>query len=181
VGKKELPDKVFRHAVARAPFGIAVVGGGNEWLYVNRALAESFGYALPEWPENRTWWDLTHDADRDGDQACVNACLLPNGPNGYTLEKRYNRKNPGEFFWAEVTVSVIRDNDGNFENFISFVVPTDRPAISATLATILISNWKPVSATSIGGFFLIAWAFGLISTEKLKQILEILLTWRPIG
>lgn len=170
----KIPEKVFRQAFDSAPFGVAVVGGNNEWLYVNKALAESFGYALAEWPKNRTWRDFTLDKDIDGDQAAVDECKKRNGPNGYSLEKRYHRKNEGEWFWAELTVDVVRADDGEFQHFISYIVPKGQPAIRAAMLLWLVKNWKPIGAAIVGGAISIGWAFGLISDEKFEALKELI-------
>lgn len=169
------PQSVFRHAFDHSPFGIAIVSGNNEWLYVNRSLAESFGYALQEWPKDRTWWDHTVDSDRDGDQAAVNACKETGGSDGYTMEKRYHRKKAGEWFWAELTVSVVRDEQGMFQYFVSYVVPIGRPARSAVLLSFMLANWKYCGAGSLVALVLILWAFGLITTDKAKELLNLFL------
>lgn len=171
---RDIPAKVFQQAFDSAPFGVAVVGAHNEWLYVNEALAESFGYALAEWPQKRTWWDFTCDQDRDGDQAAVNDCLQRNGSDGYSMEKRYIRKNPGEWFWAELTVDVVRDADGEFEYFISYIVPKDRPKLQAALFSWAIRHWKPIGGAITFAVIVLGWAFGLISDEKFEALRRIL-------
>lgn len=172
--KKDIPPKVFQEAFDHSPVGTAVVGRNNEWLYINESLASAFGFAIAEWPDDRTWRDFTIDKDIDGDQKAVNACLQRNGPSGYTLEKRYHGKNEGEWFWAKLTVCSVRDSKGELEYFISYIQPKPRPHLANALLALAIKNWKPVSAASTASFFMICWAFDLITTEKLKEILEII-------
>lgn len=180
-GNPEIPCKVFKQAFDHSPVGTAIVGADNEWLYVNEACAAAFGYGLLEWPHDRTWRDFTVDKDIDGDQQSVDACLQRNGLNRYTLDKRYHRKNEGEWFWAKLSVHVVRDEDGNFQYFVSYIEPKPRPPLSTAVLAVALKHWKPVSSVSAASFFIILWVLELITTEKLKKILEILMLWPTNG
>ena len=169
-----IPGKVFSEAFDAAPFGVAVVGLNNEWLYVNEALAQTFGYALAEWPKDRTWRDFTVDDDIDGDQAAVNACLQRNGPDGYTLDKRYHRKNAGEWFWAKLTVHAVRDDDGNCQYFVSYVTPKERPGFQAALFLWAVRNWKPIGASLTAVVLVVGWVLGWIPDDKFHALRKIL-------
>lgn len=173
----QIPPKVFHEAFDAAPFGVAVVGRDNEWLYVNEALASTFGYALAEWPKERTWRDFTVDDDIDGDQKAVNECLQRNGPNGYTLDKRYHRKNAGEWFWAKLTVHVVRDSEGKFEYFVSYITPKERPGLQSALFAWALKNWKPIGATITFVVLVLGWVFGLIPDDKFHALRKILFQW----
>jgi|DEB0MinimDraft_6_1074348.scaffolds.fasta_scaffold00215_22 PAS domain S-box-containing protein len=170
----EIPHQVFREAFDHSPIGVAVVGRNNEWIYVNEACAEAFGYALAEWPHNRTWRDFTVDKDIDGDQASADPCLQRNGPDGYRLDKRYHRKNEGEWFWAKLIVHVVRDEEGEFLYFVSYIIPKERPAFQAALFAWALKHWKPVGAFVTFVVIALGWAFGFVSDEKFKALKEIL-------
>lgn len=170
----DIPCKVFKAAFDNAPWCVAVVGRDNEWLYVNEALAQTFGYALAEWPKERTWRDFTVDDDIDGDQKAVNECLQRDGPNGYTLDKRYHRKNAGEWFWAKLTVHVVRDSEGKFEYFVSYITPKERPGLQSALFAWALKNWKPIGATITFIVLVLGWVFGVIPDDKFHALRKIL-------
>lgn len=172
-GKRAIPAKVFQQAFDSAPIGIAIVSGAGQWVYVNTELCEIFGYT-PQEIKRRTWRELTVDADIDPDQEQVDLCKKRNGLDGYSMEKRYTRKNPGEWFWSSLVVSVVRDDDGNFENFISYVIPCKRPGAAVISWVWVLKNWRPIG-TAIGSALLfIAWAFGWIDGDKLEAFKKLI-------
>lgn len=167
------PD-VFKQSFDSAPIGIAVVGSDNKWLYVNEELCSIFGVAPLE-IKRRTWRDFTVDADIDADQAQIDECLKRNGPDGYCMEKRYHRKNPGEWFWASLVMSCVRDDDGNFQHFIKYVIPCSRPGAALVSWAWALKNWKPLGSVFGSGLLFIGWAFGWISSERLGVLKTIFL------
>ena len=173
-GKTKIASRVFKQAFDSAPVGIAIVGRDSHWLYVNDELCSIFGMAPLEFKQ-RTWRDFTVEADIDADQAQIDECLKRNGPDGYCMEKRYHRKNPGEWLWASLIVSVVRDADGNFEHFIKYVVPCTRPGASIVTWAWALKNWKPIGSAAASSFLFIGWAFGWISSEKLAMLKTIFL------
>ena len=166
----EIPPEVFLHSFDESPIGIAVVGAKNEWLYVNKELCRMFGYGPNAWPKDRTWRDFTMDQDIDDDQREVNACLQQNGPYGYSMEKRYHHKNPGEWFWAKLVVSVVRDSKGNFKYFVSYIAPTKRPGGATVLWMWALKNRKSVSSAFGSSILFVAWAFDWLSWDRIVSI-----------
>lgn len=167
--REEFGLKLFKQAFDSAPIGIAIVGRDSEWQYVNEELCSILGLAPLEF-KNRTWRDFTVNEDIDADQAQVNECLKRNGSNGYCMEKRYHRKAPGEWLWASLVVSVVRDSDGNFERFISYIVPCSRPGVAVISLAWAVKNWKAIGSALSASILFIGWAFGWISSEKITAI-----------
>jgi PAS domain S-box-containing protein len=95
---------------------MALVGVDGTWLEVNRAFCEFLGYSEPEL-RRTTWQALTHPDDLDADLASVEATLAGR-LDGYTMEKRYLRKD-GETIFGRLTVALVRSSDGEPRYFVS--------------------------------------------------------------
>lgn len=123
----------FRTAFERAPIGMALVATDGSWLEVNHAFCEFLGYGEGEL-RRTTWQALTHSDDLEADLASVEATLAGR-IDGYTMEKRYLRKN-GEAVLGRLTVALVRAPDGEPRYFISQLEDLSglrrlRPAVSA--------------------------------------------------
>jgi PAS domain S-box-containing protein len=108
----------FRTAFERAPIGMALVGVDGSWLEVNRSFCEFLGYSETELRET-TWQALTHPDDLDDDLASAEATLAGT-IDGYTMEKRYLRKD-GETVLGRLNVGLVRTPEGEPRYFISQV------------------------------------------------------------
>ncbi len=106
----------FRTAFERAPIGMALVATDGTWLEVNRAFCEFLGYSEREL-RRTTWQALTHPDDLDDDLASVEATLAGE-IDGYTMEKRYLRKD-GEVVFGRLNVALVRASDGTPRYFVS--------------------------------------------------------------
>jgi PAS domain S-box-containing protein len=111
-------EERFRTTFEQAAVGIAHVGLDGQWLRVNQRLCDIVGYDREELLK-LTFADITHPDDIDDDWARAHA-LLRGELNTYTLEKRYVRKD-GSPVWISLTVSILRDETGKPQNFISIV------------------------------------------------------------
>jgi PAS domain S-box-containing protein len=111
-------EERFRGTFENAAVGMAHVSLDGRFLRVNRRLCEMLGYTLADLvPLSVT--DVTHPDDLPADlvqSARVHRGEIPT----YTMEKRYRRKS-GDYFWGELTVSLLRDEQGEPLNFISVV------------------------------------------------------------
>jgi PAS domain S-box-containing protein len=108
----------FSRAVEFSPIGTALVGLDGSWLSVNHALQDFLGYSSAEL-ERLTFQDLTWPEDLDLDLGHLQA-VLAGRMGSYQIEKRYVRKD-GAVVWAELTVSLMRDAEGQPLFFISHV------------------------------------------------------------
>ena len=108
----------FRGAFDQAPIGMALVGTDGRWLRVNRALCAMLGYAESELL-GVTFQDITHPDDLADDLEQVRR-LLAGEADAYTMEKRYLDRH-GRPLWAQLSVSLVRDDDGGPRYFVSHI------------------------------------------------------------
>lgn len=108
----------FWKATEHSPIGTALVGLNGAWLNVNAALRRFLGYEASELAQ-LTFQDLTHPEDLDADLVQFHQ-LLAGEIASYQMEKRYFRKD-GVCVWAELTVSLVRDAQGQPMFFLSHV------------------------------------------------------------
>lgn len=106
----------FRTAFNGALIGIALIALDGQWICVNRALCELFGYdeaALLQ----RGPLSLTHpeDASRDREQV---GRLVAGRIRSYTAERRYLHRE-GHLVWAQLSVSLVRDENGAARHLIA--------------------------------------------------------------
>ncbi len=113
----------FRNTFEQAAVGIAHVGPDGRWLRINRKLCEILQYSEQEL-RALTFQDLTHPDDIEADLGLVRRCL-DGEIDSYRIEKRYRRKD-GSLVWAELTVALVRDDDGGPDYFISVVEDIDQ-------------------------------------------------------
>ena len=114
----ELSRQQFRATFDQAAVGIAHVAPDGRWLNVNRRLCEIVGYTRQELLQ-LSFQDITHPEDLNGDLASVQR-LLAGEIATYSMEKRYIRRD-STCIWAELTVSLVRDEAELPKYFISVV------------------------------------------------------------
>ena len=108
----------FRETFEQAAVGIAHVAPDGQWLRVNQTLCDILGYGRDELLQLR-FQDLTFPEDLDADLALLRQTLSGEIAS-YRMEKRYLHKN-GDPVWAELTVALVRRDDGSPDYFISVV------------------------------------------------------------
>ncbi len=106
----------FSSAFEYAPIGMAMVAPDGHWLKINHALQNVIGYTEQELT-SKTFQDITHPDDLELDLNYVSR-LLAGELQSYQMEKRYFHKS-GEIVWALLTVSLVKDGQGNPQHFIS--------------------------------------------------------------
>jgi diguanylate cyclase (GGDEF)-like protein/PAS domain S-box-containing protein len=111
-------DALFGSAFSYSSIGMALVGPDGRWLKVNPALCNLLGYSEKDMLEI-DFQALTYPEDLDTDLLHVNQ-LLQGDISSYEMEKRYIHSN-GATIWALLSVSLVRDNHGKPEFFISQV------------------------------------------------------------
>lgn len=121
----KMADNALRESEAqhRATFdnaavGIAHVGLDGRWLRCNDALCALTGYSREELL-TKTFTEITHPDDVGADWSAVRR-LLAGEIGTYSLEKRYIRKD-GSPLWGYLTVSLLRDEQGLPQQFISII------------------------------------------------------------
>jgi len=99
----------FRRLFEDGPVAMALIGEDMRLSEVNDAYCRLTGYAAEELRE-RTFSDITHRDDVAVGERLVRRMFAGEIP-GFGLDKRYVRKS-GETIWIQLTVSLIRDEDG---------------------------------------------------------------------
>lgn len=111
----------FRATFEQAAVGIAhvaAVGPVGRFLRINKKFCDIVGYNREEML-NLTFQDITHPDDLDTDLGHLGKLLEGDIPT-YSMEKRYFRKD-GSTVWVNLTVSLLRDEEGIPDYFVSVV------------------------------------------------------------
>ncbi|MAW60748.1 MAG: hypothetical protein CMJ94_07925 [Planctomycetes bacterium] len=118
--QRELAESEWRFRVTfeETAVGIAHIGLDGTWLRFNRAVTDLLGYE-PEQLRQLTFQDITHPDDLGPDEERV-AQVLVGEIDRYSMEKRYLHAD-GHYLWANLTVSLVRDENGEPHNFISVI------------------------------------------------------------
>lgn len=116
---QDLGEALLRLAMRHSPVGMMVTSPGGVMLAVNEAAGEMLGYAHDELVGAR-WQDITHPDDLAIDVDLVEATLAGERAS-YRLSKRYVRKD-GEVLWGDLSVALLRDDDGTPLHFISQIL-----------------------------------------------------------
>ncbi|HWR87153.1 MAG TPA: PAS domain S-box protein, partial [Acidiferrobacterales bacterium] len=111
-------EERFRATFSQAAVGIAHIAPDGHWLQINQKLCEIVGYTESELRQ-RTFQDITHPDDLDADLEHVRQ-VLAGEIQAYSMEKRAFRKD-GSIVWIDLTVSLVRDEQGVPKYFISVV------------------------------------------------------------
>ena len=111
-------EERFRSAFDHAPSGIALVAPGGKWLRVNQSLCEILGYTEAELLAT-DFQSITHSDDLALNLDYYQG-MLAGTIRTYQMEKRYLHK-AGHFVYATLSVSLVRDGDGEPLYFISQV------------------------------------------------------------
>jgi PAS domain S-box-containing protein len=99
----------FAAVFENAAIGISVTDAQGRIIAANPRFQEMLGYHAGELPA-KTFPEITHPEDLPKNLELFQE-MMTGKSEGYLLEKRYLRKN-GEYFWAQVTVSSIKETKG---------------------------------------------------------------------
>jgi PAS domain S-box-containing protein len=111
-------EERFHATFEQAAVGIAHVAPDGHFLRMNLKFCDIVGFSAEEMM-TKTFQDITHPDDLDTDLEYVRQ-LLDGEKTSYSMEKRYYRKD-GTIVWVNLTVSLVRDNEGNPKYFVSVV------------------------------------------------------------
>ena len=111
-------ENKFRQTFDLSPVGIVMVGLDNRFLRCNGAFSQSLGY-LPEELVGKTFTDVTYPEDiRIGIDEMM--AMIKGEIAISHVQKRYVRKD-GQIVWGEVLISLIKDNKGHPQYFLTIV------------------------------------------------------------
>ena len=121
----------FRNTFEQVAVGVAHVSPGGRFLKVNQRLCDILAYDNNTLL-NQTFMEITHPEDLTIDIELVQK-MLTGEINNYSLEKRYV-KSDRSIVWSNLTVSLVRNNLGHPEYFISVIEDiSDRKQAEAAL------------------------------------------------
>jgi len=104
------PREHFRSIFENARVGINLVGLDDRIIEVNPEFQNMVGYSEKEL-KDMTITEVTHPEDLEKDYELLNK-MLSEDEDRYQMEKRYITKS-GDIVWANLTVTVVRDDNGN--------------------------------------------------------------------
>lgn len=112
-------EEQFRLAFENAPHGMALVSPEGTWLKVNRALCRLTGYTCEEL-QALDLESTSHPDDLSQELRYVRHALAGQR-DAYQMEKRYRHKQ-GHDVWALLSVSLVRDADGEPRHFVAQIL-----------------------------------------------------------
>ena len=112
----------YQDLFLKAPIGICLVGPNGRFREVNDHLCQMFRRERDDLMAC-TFQDITHPGDLARDEAQLER-LLERGFGSYSMLKRYLRPD-GSHFWAQLDVTLVNDDAGQPDYFISVVRPAD--------------------------------------------------------
>jgi len=111
-------EERFRRIFQAGPLGIVLSNLDHKFTMANTHFYEMYGYSEAEL-RNMTYKDLTFPEDVYDTPAKLDA-LVKGSLAYFNVERRYRKKN-GEVFWGNLTITLLRDNEGNPRGFLSMV------------------------------------------------------------
>ncbi len=108
----------FQNTFEMAAVGVAHVDLNGNWINVNKKCCEILGYDK-KLLLSMSFQDVTFSEDLDLDLVHVNR-LIEGTQDSYDMEKRYIRSD-GNLIWANLTVSIVRNEGGKPDYFISVI------------------------------------------------------------
>lgn len=110
-------EERFRSIFENSGIGKAIFDPEGNFIKVNNSFAEMFGYDLEEF-NKMNMLDLTHPSEIEHSSEIMKKLLQDKSSKYKNLEKKYLRKN-GEIFWGFVTMTPIKDENGELIFFIA--------------------------------------------------------------
>ena len=111
-------EESFRNVFRYATIGIALTDFHGKFLQVNPAYCALSGYSAEELLQT-DFLSITHPDDREANARLRKDLLAGNIP-AFVLEKRYVKKS-GDIFWAQISVSPVRDQEGKLLHTIALI------------------------------------------------------------
>ncbi|WP_207532636.1 sensor histidine kinase [Desertivirga arenae] len=135
--KRRKAELQFSNVFNFSAVGMALVSAEGKWLRVIKAVLDFLGYTESELLE-LNFQQITHPEDLVDDEKNIEM-MLCGEIRSYQMEKRYIKKD-GSISWALLTVSLVRNEDGTPDFFISQI--TDINNSKKLINTIDLMNKK---------------------------------------
>ncbi|MCD1295070.1 hypothetical protein CUJ83_08675 [Methanocella sp. CWC-04] len=181
-------EQRFRATFEQAAVGIAHVSTDGDFLRVNEKFCEICGYTHDEFVGLK-FHDITYRDDLKKDLESIDR-LLAGDIQTYTMEKRYIKKD-GNIIWIDLTVSLVRDAEGNPKYFISVIEDiTERKHVeeevrkSQEMLRLVMDNipqaifWKDINSVYLGCNAIFAKFAGLEDPEDIVGKTDYDLAWK---
>lgn len=104
--------------------GMATISREKAWIEFNQPLCDMFGYSREELA-GLSWAELTYPEDLDRELIQFDQ-VMAGEINGYSLEKRFIRKN-GNILFAEFSTRAMHKGDGSVDFFIALIHDVTKP------------------------------------------------------
>ncbi len=111
-------EEQFRTVFEKGPLGMVIVDEKFRFVKTNPMFCSMVGYS-PEELLQKTFIDITHPDHIAEDISHIKQ-LAEGNISEYSTEKPYIKKN-GDVFFAFVVVSVMRDREGKFLNYLALI------------------------------------------------------------
>jgi two-component system, OmpR family, phosphate regulon sensor histidine kinase PhoR len=128
VPENKVTGRLLRLTMQNSPVGMTLVALDGGFITANAAFCDMLGYREDELQE-LGFAQITHPDDLDEDLQLVED-VLAGRINTYRMRKRYLRKS-GEPMWAELSVALLRDDDGEPIHFISQILDISEQVVQA--------------------------------------------------
>ncbi len=115
----ERSEESFQGAFQNSAVGMAIVGLDGKWIDVNDTICNSLGYTKKKLL-SMSFQDITHPEDLHTDMSLLKE-VVDGYRNSYTMEKKYFHAK-GHLVYVILTVTAVKDIDGNLLHFISQIV-----------------------------------------------------------
>ncbi len=112
-------EESLQGAFENSRVGMALVSKDGVFMQVNESLCTSLGYTQEDLMK-LTFQEITHPDDLQTDLNLLNE-VIDGERDTYQIEKRYFRKD-GQIAYVFLTVTGVKDIDGNLSHFISQIV-----------------------------------------------------------
>jgi PAS domain S-box-containing protein len=111
-------EERFRKVFEDGPLGMAILGSDLRFMLANKLFCDMLGYTAEEL-QTKTFADITPPGHVNTDLAEIRKLYAGTIPR-YRTDKRYIRKDGSEM-WGALTVSPLRDQEGNIVSTLALV------------------------------------------------------------
>lgn len=150
--RKKESELKFNEIFSKANIGIAIADNQGNQTDVNNELLKMLGYSYSEFT-SKHFTDLSNKDDLFEENKLIEK-LLDNRLNNFRIEKRLIKKDGSEI-WADVSLTVIRDSNGDIQNYIAMMIDINHQKSIENSLRESESRYKKLVETSVDCIYLI--------------------------